>query len=349
VSGIRGGTQLTGNIGETTQSAQQASKRGWAYRIVHPSRAAAIFCYLVVAIAGLIVLRATIDQLDFIGIGWLIALALIPMLPWALPRLGSFIETISRYVSRVGIGSVQIDLRNVTDTAIVVPTSGGNILPSLPDDFAALSSSTAINEVITALRTLRIRGGAPCAIIDLQTGDKWKLPNLYYLSVVLEVDPVVGMLFFTEIRRGIDGYFVRMIRPGEFCRRIEQAVTAYGVARRAVQLPASGDLSDMAFAQQLADAFIAFQTNLSAQTSNINDPALSYVSAERLNELLVSPPGPVLESPGETLSGEPLRTVLTADVRYVPTTIGGRLGGLIDRDAVALVVARSALARTAAA
>jgi len=48
------------------------------------------------------------------------------LLPWALPRLGGFIETISRYVSRVGVGGwVQIDLRNVTDTAIVVPTSGG--------------------------------------------------------------------------------------------------------------------------------------------------------------------------------------------------------------------------------
>ena len=30
------------------------------------------------------------------------------------------------------------------DTAIVVPTSGGGMLPSLPNDFAALSSSTAI-------------------------------------------------------------------------------------------------------------------------------------------------------------------------------------------------------------
>ena len=101
-------------------------KRGWTERMVRPSTAAAVFCYLVIAIAGLIILRAIIDQLDFIGIGWLIALALIPLLPWALPRLGGFIETISRYVSRVGVGGwVQIDLRNVTDTAIVVPTSGG--------------------------------------------------------------------------------------------------------------------------------------------------------------------------------------------------------------------------------
>jgi hypothetical protein len=39
---------------------------------------------------------------------------------------------ISRYVSRVGVGGwVQIDLRNVTDTAIVVPTSGGGMLLAL--------------------------------------------------------------------------------------------------------------------------------------------------------------------------------------------------------------------------
>jgi hypothetical protein len=325
---------------------------GWAKRIVHPSRAALTFGYLVVAIAGLIVLRATVDRLDFIGIGWLIALALIPLLPWVLPRLAGFIQTMSRYVSRVGVGSVQIDLRAVIDAAIVVPTSGPTLassLASLPNDFAALSSSTGISEVIAALRELRIRGGAPCGIIDLQTGAKWRLPNLYYLSVVLEVDPVVDMLFFTEIRRGIDGYFVRMSRPGEFRRQIEQAVPAFSEARGTVQLPESGDLSETATAEKLADALRKFQRNLHPfLVGKDDDPVSGFVSAERLNELVVSPPGPVVESPGETLGGEPLRTVLTAADRYVPTTTAGRLSGLIDRDAVALEVAQAALARTAA-
>jgi hypothetical protein len=156
------------------------------------------------------------------------------------------------------------------------------------------------------------------------------------------------MLFFTEMRRGIDGYFVRMSRPSEVCRQIEQAVGAYGIARRAVQLPGSGDLSNMATAQQLADAFIRFQKALSAHSNGLDDPALGFISAERLNEFVVSPPGPVVESPGETLSGEALRIVLTAAARYVPTTTGGRLGGLVDRDAVALVVARAALAHNPA-
>lgn len=68
-----------------------------------------------------------------------------------------------------------------------------------------------------------------------------------------------------------------------------------------------------------------------------------FITAERLNALVVSPPGAVVESPGDTLSGEQLRTVVTAADRYVPTTIAGRLSGVIDRDAVA----RSALTPTA--
>ncbi len=84
----------------------------------------------------------------------------------------------------------------------------------------------------------------PCGIIDLQTGAKWRLPNLYYLSVLLEVDPVVAMLFFTEMRRGIDGYFVRMSRPGEFRRQVEHAVPAYDSARGAVQLPQRSELTN---------------------------------------------------------------------------------------------------------
>ena len=116
------------------------------------------------------------DRLDFIGIGWLIALALIPLLPWALPRLAGFIETMSRYVSRVGVGPVQIELRAVIDAAIVVPTSGPT-LASLPSDLAALTSGTGISTVIAALSKLRIRGGAPCGIIDLQTAANGDFPT----------------------------------------------------------------------------------------------------------------------------------------------------------------------------
>jgi len=342
-SGGRPGGGSTFAVSQT-QRVQHRRIDGQAKRPLHLSPAGITVGYLVVVIAGLIALRAAVDALDFIGMGWLIVLALIPLLPWALPRLGGFIQNLSRYVSRVGVGSVQLDLRDVTDAPIAVPTSGGYALSSLPNE-VAVWSATGIAEVISSLRTLRIQGGAPCGIIDLRTGTKWRLPNLYYLSAVLELDPVVAVLFFTEMRHGIDGYFVRMCRPGEFRRQVDQAVPAYSTARAAVQLPQSGDLSNINAAQQLANTFTLFQGMLPVNSGTDDDPVFGFVSANRLNELVVSPAGPVVESPADTLSGEPLRNVLTAADRYVPMTTAGRLSGLIDRDAVALAVARAALAR----
>jgi hypothetical protein len=229
-------------------------------------------------------------------------LAVIPLLPWALPRFGGFLQTLSRYVSKVDVGSVKIDLRDVTDTPIAVSTSSG-VPPGLSDNVSALSSSTGIVSVIAALRSLQLQGGRPYATIDLQTGRKWRLPNLYYLSVLLERDPVVSLLFFTEMRRGIDGYFVRMGRPRELRVQIEQALPAYGEARSAVQLPAGGDLQEPNTAQQLANAFTQFRDKLPPDSGTENDLVFGFITAERLNALVVSPPGAIVESPGDTLSG----------------------------------------------
>jgi hypothetical protein len=52
--------------------------------------------YGVVAVAGLIVLRALVDGLDFLSIGWILVLAALPLLPWLLPRLGVFLRGHSR-------------------------------------------------------------------------------------------------------------------------------------------------------------------------------------------------------------------------------------------------------------
>ena len=53
-----------------------------------------------------------------------------------------------------------------------------------------------------------------------------------------------------------------------------------------------------------------------------------------------------IDAPGRTLSEQDLRTILEAPHRFVPTSTDGHLTDLIDRDAVALTVARTALTRT---
>jgi hypothetical protein len=338
---VVGGESQAGPVAPTPEP--QSHRAARLDRVLHPNRSDIIAGYLVTMIAGLIALRAAVDSLSFIGIGWLIVIALIPLLPWALPRIGGFLRSISPYVSRFSVGTVQLDLRAVTDAPITVPTSGA--LASLPNDLGVLSSGTGIGNVINSLRTLSLAGGAPIGIIDLQKGDKWRLPNLYFLSIMLELDPIVTQYVFTEIRGGIDGYVVRTCKPGELRQQIELALPAYSAAAGAVQLPAGRDLTDPVIAQELGTAFMNLQNSLGMNSGATNDPLFGYVNADRINELVISPAGPLIESPGSTLSEEVLRTTLAAMERFVPTTMTGRLTRLIDRDAVALVVARAAVSR----
>lgn len=321
--------------------AVNASPAGEDRRRRHPTVADAVFCYLILSIAGLIALRATLSSLAFIGIGWLLLIAVIPLLPWAAPRLGNLLRSISPYVGKFSVGTVEVEFRAVANRAIAVPTSG--TLASLPNDLGVLSTSTGIMSLVKALRTFDLAGGAPVGIIDLQSGSKWRLPNLYFLSIVLDVDPIVTEFVFTTARGATDGYVVRACSTAEFRRQVEQALPAYGTASAAVRLPASRDLTDAAVAQELGNAFLAFQNSLPGNAADVGDPLVGYLGADRLNDLLLSPPGPVIESPGATLGEDALRAVLSAPERFVPTTTNGRLSGLIDRDSVALTVARAAV------
>jgi hypothetical protein len=45
--------------------------------------------YLAAAVAGLVALRALAGSLDFLGVGWILVLVALPVLPWLLPRLVS--------------------------------------------------------------------------------------------------------------------------------------------------------------------------------------------------------------------------------------------------------------------
>jgi hypothetical protein len=65
--------------------------------------------YVVLSVAALILLRALVDALDFISVGWILVLVFLPL----LPRLGGFLKAISPYVQSLKLGALQIDLRAV--------------------------------------------------------------------------------------------------------------------------------------------------------------------------------------------------------------------------------------------
>ncbi len=305
----------------------------------------AVSAYLVIAVGGLIVLRAKVESLEFLGVGWIFVLVLLPLLPWMVPQLPEFLREISPYVQSLKLGALQLDLRTIQRDPLRVPTDPK--FASLPDDINALSTSTDIAELVSALRELRRKGGSPVVIIDLQSGRKWRLPNLYFLARLLEIEPVVSQLLFTEERGGTDGYFVGNCRPDELRHQMEQVLPLFRDAAENVRLSRELDLADVGQATQAADAFKAFRAALPEWSGAEDDPAQGYVTSDKVGKILGTKLSTVaIEVVSETLKEDDVYAILGSPHRFVPATAGGLVTELIDREAVALSVARAAIART---
>src|SRR5215212_10145703 len=114
----------------------------------------------------------------------------------------------------------------------------------------ALSSCTAIQELVFAFRDFRRQGGGPVVVIDLQAGGKWLLPNLYFLMRLLETEPVISELVFTEAQGGTDGYVVGTWGPMTSRRRVEHAVPNYAEAAAELSSSTARDLDKLDQAQE---------------------------------------------------------------------------------------------------
>lgn len=298
--------------------------------------------YLVVGVALLVLLRVMISDLNFIGVGWIVVLVALPLLPWLVPRLVEFARMVSPYVQTLKVGAIQVDLRAAQRTPTSIATAG--MQPSLPNDVSALSSGTGISSLVNALRDLDRQGGSPVAIIDLQDGHKWRLPNLYFLARLLELDPVVRQLIFTEMKGGVDGYLVGSAAPEYVRRRIEQAAPSYSAA--AANLPRRDvpTLADPNWAQLVGGDFLTFRNFLGANSGRDDDPTFGYLTSFRLAQVAGPLSGTAVEGLEAVLEEDQLRAVVLASVQFVPVTSNGRVTGVVDRNAVALAAARSALA-----
>jgi hypothetical protein len=255
-----------------------AETRGGRRQSLHRlrfSREYAFAAYVVIAVAGLIVLRALVDALNFISVGWIIILVVLPLLPWLTPRFGEFLEKISPYVRSFTLAGVQVEFPAVRSEPIAIPTTGIHFA-GVPNDASALSAGTTIRELVLSLRKRRREGGSPTGIIDLREGRKWRLPNLYFLARLLEIDPVVSELVFTEIREGIDRYLVGTCRPDELRHHIEQAEPDYAAAAATVGLPAELDLADPAQANELGPKFQSFLQALGTRLDR-SSPLIAFL------------------------------------------------------------------------
>lgn len=298
--------------------------------------------YLVCVVAALIVLRAMVDDLDFLGVGWIVVLAALPLLPWLVPRFVELVKDVSPYVQSFKVGAVQFDLRLAQRTPPNIAAAG--MQPALPNDVAALSSGTSISTLVNALRDLDRQGGSPIGVIDLQDGRKWRLPNLYFLARLLELEPVVRQLVFTEMKGGVDGYLVGSAAPEDVRRRIEQAVPQYASAAAMLPRRDVPTLADPSLAQAVGSDFPVLLSLLGPNSGREDDPVFGYADTVRVQQVAGPVSGAAVEGLGTTLTEEQLRAVVQSPVPFVPVTTGGRVTGVMDRDAVALAAARTAVA-----
>jgi hypothetical protein len=173
--------------------------------------------------------------------------------------------------------------------------------------------------------------------VDLGAGDKWLLPNLYFLALVFERWTHVEVLVFTRAEAGTtDRFFVACTSPRDLRRKLdavrpELASAATGVAAR-----------------PLAEAGSAFFGQLQArEAARGGAPAQppTWVSEKVL--LDIASDALILESVEvdneDNISRNELLEILAFPHRFVPITHGKRLVIIVDPTKLARKLARSAI------
>ncbi len=235
---------------------------------------------------------------------------------------------------------MQIDLREVREEPLSIPSEG--VLADIRGEASAFSSLTSVMDIVAGLAKLRKRGAGPVVVIDLRDGKKWRLPNLYLLARLLELEPSATQFVFTEGRGGRDGYLVGGCEPPDFYRRVEWAVPEYRAAAEEVGLTGAPDLGDPPDPDKVSKIFAALRDKLAPSGDQVH----GFVSSDRVrsiaSEILEEA---AIEVPTGPIPEEDVRQILESGLQFVPTTSNGIVRSFVDRDAVALATARALVRR----
>jgi hypothetical protein len=304
--------------------------------------AAYVLALTYVALAGgLIVLRAFDQDFSFLGVGWILAFALVPLLPWLLPLVAPWFRRMAPYVQNVRIGSVlELQLR-AAEPRVASLGQVSSILSVRPLETtgAGQFTSTDALEIIDSMNELHSKR-AELVIVELEGGAKWRYPNLYFLARLLEADPGVRQMIFTEARGGEGGFFVGMCSPSELRKRFEAAVPAYAESGRHLSIPA--DMTAEGLHEELKRQFDAFRQALAAARARFPE-AEGWVRSAELVKLLGTVCNRVSIEGKDPLTDDDYRTILLSPFRYVATVADGRFSSVIDQVPLATAFARTVL------
>jgi hypothetical protein len=311
-------------------------------RLIHLS--IVLMIVYVVLTTALITLRALVGPLDFLSVGWIILLALVPLLPWLIPPLAPTARRIAPFIKQVKLpGGVEISL-----AAAERPVAGlGSVETALTSDhlvhqlmdtttpFTTTDAKTVI-EGVQKVREL----GAQAVLVDLGNGTKWRLPNLYFLAWIVANDPVTRWLVFTQSQGDISGIFVGMCPAVKLRRGIETTHPEYAAVGLNLEFHDPTQLQNQG---PLAAEFNKIRGGV-APAGVGEVPTLKWVTTADLREML----GPYLVTATVAWTGDldrsALETIVGSNALYVgATSADGRFRGLIEQREIVLEFARGVL------
>ena len=296
--------------------------------------------YVVLA-GGLIVLRAFDQDFSFLGVGWILVFALVPLLPWLLPAVAPWFRRMAPYIQNVRIANLlELQLRDAEPrVASLGQVSSVLSVRPLETTGAGQFTSTDAATIIDSMNELHnVR--AELVIVELEGGAKWRYPNLYFLARLLEADPGVRQMIFTEAHGGESGFFVCMCSPSELRKRLEAAVPAYAESGRHLSIPA--DMTAKGLHEKLKQQFDAFRQALTAARAQYPE-AEGWVRSAELVKLLGTICNRVSIEARDPLTDDDYRTILLSPFRYVATVADGRFSSVIDQVPLATTFARTVL------
>jgi WD40 repeat protein len=306
-----------------------------------PRAAYVLAATYVVLAGGLIVLRAFDQDFSFLGVGWILVFALVPLLPWLLPSVAPWFGRMAPYVQNIRIGSVlELQLRDAEPrVASLGRLSSVLSVRPLETTGAGQFTSTDALEIIDSMNELHSKR-AELVIVELEGGAKWRYPNLYFLARLLEADPGVRQMIFTEARGGEGGFLVCMCSPSELRKRLEATVPAYAESGRQLSIPA--DMTTPGLHDALKQQFDAFRQALTAASAQYPE-AQGWVRSAELVKLLGIVCNRVSIEVRDPLTDDDYRTILLSPFRYVATVADGRFNSVIDQVPLATAFARTVL------
>jgi hypothetical protein len=323
-------------------TARTGHKAGDERQSFGATRTAYVLALAYVALAGgLIVLRAFDRDFSFLGVGWILLFALVPLLPWLLPVVAPWFGRMAPYIQNVRVGSVlELRLRDAEPrVASLGQVSGVLSVRPLETTGAGQFTSTDALAIINSMNELHDKR-AELVIVELGDGVKWRYPNLYFLARLLEADPGVRQMIFTEARGGEGGFFVGMCSPSELSKRLEAAVPAYAEAGRHLVIPA--DMTAPGLHDVLKRQFDAFRQALAGARAQYPE-AEGWARSAELVKLLFTACNRVSVEAKDPLTDEDYRTILLSRFRYVATVADGRFSSVIDQVPLAIAFARTVL------